>query len=226
MGAQPVSLRKPSRLQIGWILPLVPVALAVFFVSSLSCYHVEVSGSPFAGETLLQQLVVSVYRFFGFVPAMMLSVMVLIWSSIWFLTGRLERPLGRVLRIMGFVLSLAIVVNLGTETHSGWIGETLAVPLDTVFGGALSTLLAAIAALASLMLATDFLFYGHFDSLSRRSQAAPAEGLPGVESEAIDELRSLSLEEASAKTPAYSPVAESVASPGGLSAFHGHGQVE
>ena len=181
MGAQPVSLRKPSRMRFEWALPLVPVALAVFFVSSLSCYHVEWSNSPFGGDTMLQQLVVSVYRFFGFVPAMMFSVMVLVWGSIGFLTGKVDRPLSRFLRILAFVVSLSLVVNLGSAAHSGWLGKTLAVPLDAVFGGALSTLLAAVAALGSLMLATDFLFYRYFDSLGAKASTPSTGSAEGAE---------------------------------------------
>ena len=45
MGAQPVSLRKPSEVRLNWAVPLIPVALAVFCLSALSYYHVSMVGS-------------------------------------------------------------------------------------------------------------------------------------------------------------------------------------
>ena len=57
--------------------------MAVFFLSALCYYHVQMPGA--AADGFMQSLVVGLYRFLGFVPAFMFSLMVLIWSSVWFI---------------------------------------------------------------------------------------------------------------------------------------------
>ena len=82
--------------------------------------------------------------------AFMLALLLLIWASIWFISGKLQRPWARGARILAFGLSLALVVNLGpdgaAQDHGGAIGGYLADRLVSVFGYSLSTLLAAAAA--------------------------------------------------------------------------------
>ena len=97
MGAQPATLRRPSGQSFAWAGPLVPIALAGFFLSALSYYHVQMLDA--GADGLLQALVVGAYRFLGFVPGFMLCLMVLVWGSIWFLTGELARPWNRALRV-------------------------------------------------------------------------------------------------------------------------------
>ena len=167
MSAQPASLRRPSSIQLNWVVPLIPIAQAGFFLSALNYYRFWLTGLPPDG--LFQFVVVGFYDFFGFVPALMLFLMVLVWGSIWFITGELDRPFARLLRILGFTLSLCLVVGLSRDgiVAPGWLGTVLAGSLEWVFGGALSTVFAVLAALASMMLATDYLFYRHFDALGR-----------------------------------------------------------
>ena len=126
MGAQPALLRTPSRPRISWA-PLLPLALAVFLLSGLAYYHIQVRGTGVATEGLFQGLVALAYDLLGFVPAFMLCLLVLIWSSIWFISGQLQRPWGRLCRVLVFGLSLALVVNLtpeGTATSDhGVLGD-------------------------------------------------------------------------------------------------------
>ncbi|MHC4899711.1 MAG: DNA translocase FtsK 4TM domain-containing protein, partial [Planctomycetota bacterium] len=205
MGAQPASLTAQSRPRLSWALPLLPLALSVFLLSGLAYYHIGVRDSGAAVHGLFQGLVVLVYDLLGFVPSFMLCLLLLVWSSIWFISGELQRPWGRLARILTFGLSLALVVNLSPETaaanhHGGLIGSFLATRLISVFGYGASTLLASAVALASVLLATDFFFFRYFDSLSRQSHGLPPQPVrkpleTGVEAEVVEKLRTLSFPE-------------------------------
>ena len=130
MGAQPASLRAQSRPRITWAVPLLPVGLAVFLLYGLTHYHLQVRGTGVT-QGPFQGLVAAVYDVLGFVPGFMVCLLVLIWSSIWFFSGNIQRPWGRMARILAFGLSLALVVSLGPDsaeaTHpGGLIGGFLA----------------------------------------------------------------------------------------------------
>jgi hypothetical protein len=198
-------------------VPLLPIATAVFCLSGLAFYHVELSGTG-ASEGLFQALLVGLYESLGFVPAFMLFLMILAWSSIWFISGSVADPAGRLGRMLLLTLSLAVLVNLQPEigmpeAHSGIIGHFLAVRLQSIFGYTISTLLVAPLALVTLLLATDFFFYRYFETLG--SQDAGAVGSAretGVETEVTETLKSLRFfdepREKPRSVPSVSPVPE------------------
>lgn len=180
----------------GWALPLGPVALCAFLLAAMITYRVQgavADGTEFSLRTLL----VGLYESFGFEPMIMVCVLALAWSSIWFLTGRIERPLGRMLKIAALGLCLAILVNLRADgaasIASGEIGSFLAGRMSATLTPALSIVLVGAASIASLLLATDFFFYGHFDRLARRS-ASRASAAAAVEPEAVAAFEDLRLE--------------------------------
>ena len=179
---------------LAWATPLLPVAASVFGLSALLYCKVQgLAGQPASG--LMQNLVLGVYEGLGFVPAFMLCILVLSWSSIWFITGTLDQPWGRLLRVTLAALALALLVNLGgNNPDGGLLGDVLARRLESVLGPVLSSLLVIVAAVAAVLLATDFFFYRYFESLGRGDPAtrvvpagaAPLSAAPepGVESEA------------------------------------------
>lgn len=174
-----------------WALPLVPIAASMFCLSALVYYHTAMGGT---GEAwgFFQSAVVASYRWLGFVPTFMFWLLLFVWCSIWFVTGRWEGARTRLTWMVGFTLCIAILVNLGTPTdplppHAGVVGTFVAVRLTSVIGYAFAALLAVAAALASLLLATDFLFYRYFEALARGRVADDV----GVEPEATDAFREL-----------------------------------
>jgi hypothetical protein len=180
-------------------LPLVPITVSVFCVSALAYYQVHYGGLE-QPRGLLQGFVVGLYGLLGFVPSFILCLLVLAWSSIWFFTGKLERPAARLGRLGGLALCLAILVNLGEGATAvvppgGAIGEFLAVRFEAVFGAGLSTLLVSVAALAALLLATDYFFYRYFEPLGRPRQLGDLREETGTEAEAAEVLGSLPLPE-------------------------------
>src|SRR5690606_3260811 len=172
-----------------WALPLVPIAASMFCLSALVYYHTAMGGTG-AAWGFLQGVVVFCYRWLGFVPTFMFWLLLFIWCSIWFVVGRWENVRARLLWMVAFTLCTAILVNLGTPAdappHAGLVGTFIASRLTSVVGHALGALLAVAASLASLLLATDFLFYRYFEALARgRTEET------GVEPEATDAFREL-----------------------------------
>lgn len=194
---RPPALRARGRTP--W-LPLGLVGASVFLLSGLSYYHLALAGSD-AGGGWTAGVVAGLYQFLGFVPGFMLGLLALAWGTIWFLGGSIERPGARLLRIVVLTISLAVLVNLegslgALQPHDGVLGHWLASRFVNVFGFGLSAVLVSLVALASLLLATDFFFYRHFDSLAAPAAAAPATssariGDAGVEPEATAMLRGL-----------------------------------
>lgn len=206
-----VSPRAPWRWR--WALPLLPIAASMFCLSALVYYHAAMGGH---GEAwgFFQGIVVGFYRWLGFVPTFMFWLLLFVWCSIWFVTGTWERVRTRLLWMVAFTLSLAILVNLGTPAdapppHAGIIGTYIAVRLSSVIGYAFSALLAVGASLAALLLATDFLFYRYFESLARGQNSEDA----GVEPEATDAFRELAFGGVYAEEPKAAP-AGAAAAPG------------
>src|SRR5215831_9160650 len=73
---------------------------------------------------------------------------VLSWSSIWFVTGRLEKPGARLLRLLALTLALAIWVNLqpeGSEASpaAGALGNWIGGRMVSTLGRFLSVLVVA-----------------------------------------------------------------------------------
>src|SRR5262245_54675622 len=155
-----------------WLWPLVPVAVAAFSLSALVAYHVRADGR--LGErSLPQAAIIGLYEFLGFVPSFLFFLLVLAWSTIWLVTGKLERPGTRVVRLLGLTLALAIWVNLRADTgeplpHSGALGTWIGGRMVSALGTVLSTLLVAPLTLVSLLLATDYFFISYFEGLGNR----------------------------------------------------------
>ncbi len=185
-----------SNPRLGWAWPMLPATVAMFCLTSLICYHVWWDGAVEASG-LWQSLTVGIYRFFGFAPAVVLSLMVLVWSTIWYVSGAIERPLARVLKVLALTLSLAIVTSLRADpsevVQGGVIGEFLAVRLQSVVGHTVSLVLIVPAVVCSFLLATDFLFHRYFED-------ATVDGgeEAGVEAEAVAEMQALRLDGAGA----------------------------
>ena len=186
----------------GLLSPLLLIAVSAFFLAALFYMRFNLpAGTP--AEGLWTGLVIQTMRFLGFVPSVMLFVLLLAWSSIWYLTGELDRLAERAQRTGVLVLCLAICVNLDHEVQppfGGWLGWHLATPLESVFRTTLSILVMAGLTVSSLLLATDGLFYRYFDSSFAtggkaaspvpRSQPLAAPG-DGVEDETADVFRSI-----------------------------------
>jgi hypothetical protein len=201
-----------------WALPLVPIAASMFCLSALVYYHTAMGGTG-AAWGFFQGAVVLLYRWLGFVPTFMFWLLLFVWCSIWFVTGRWENARTRLLWMGAFTLCVAILVNLGTASdappHAGFIGTFVAVRLVSVIGHALAALLAVAASLASLLLATDFLFYRYFEAMARGRGAAEE---AGVEPEATDAFRELAFAGVYADEPRAAPAAPAadVAAPADL----------
>lgn len=188
--------RSPGGLR--WAAPLLPIGLSVFGLSSLVYYHVRLGGHG-DPSGLPQGVVAWLYGVLGFVPAFLGLLMVLVWSSIWFLTGRLERLGARAARVGALVVSVAILVNLRGSagqpgSGSGELGAWLAVRVQSVFGDVLSVLLVSLVAVASLLVATEFFFYHYFAGRDRDRDVGEGEQT-GVEHEVPRELTRLELDE-------------------------------
>ncbi len=184
-----------------WAWPLVPIAVSGFFVSALTWFRLR-GAVAVDDDGLFARLVVAIYDRIGFEPLFMMAVLVLAWSSIAFLTGRIDRPWIRLARIGALGLCLSILVSLRVDgtvpASAGTVGAFFAVRLSAVLGTTLSILLVALASLASLALATDFFFYRQFEGLARGVAGEVVSAKPrssgGVETEAVAELESLRLE--------------------------------
>lgn len=158
-----------SRVRAAGLWPLLPIAVAVFCMSALVYYHVWEDGSREA-RSLLQATVISMYEGIGFMPAFLLCALGLVWSSIWFLGGPLAEPRVRIAKITGCVVALAIWINLRGSgevagPHTGAFGNAIATRLVDAIGFVPAAVLLAPLTLVLFLLATDFLFYRHFDEL-------------------------------------------------------------
>ena len=179
---------RSSRTAAEWLWPLLPIGVSVFFLSSLIYYHVR--HDAIEVRSVLQVAVAGVYRIAGFAPAVLCFLLALTWSSIWFATGQLERPVSRVLRLLAMTLMLGVFLNVGDggrswHPHKGELGAWFAGHLLEAFGYLPSLVLVWAVTFASLLLATDFFFSESFERLRQR----PADA--GVEVAVTDHLRGL-----------------------------------
>lgn len=220
-----------ARGDASWAIPLIPLVLSGGLLGAIT-YH-RIYGS--SAENLFARLVRGIVELFGFEPSFMVAALVLVWSSIWFFGGRVERPLGRLSRIAALGFCLAVLVGLRADGNTiesgGRIGSFLGQRLGGILSPGFSSIVVGLAVLASLLLATDFLFFGYFKRLADRvtatlnrgvaesattphpsaSDAARAsaragsalepEPVEGVERAAIAELESLRLDQAPAPEP-------------------------
>jgi hypothetical protein len=204
----------------------LPIGVSVFFLSSLVYYHVR--HDAIEVRSVLQVAVAGVYRIAGFAPAVLCFLLALTWSSIWFATGQLERPVGRVLRLLAMTLMLGVFLNVGDgglnwQPHKGQLGAWFASHLLAAFGYLPSLVLVWAVTFASLLLATDFFFSESFERLRQR----PADA--GVEVAVTDHLRGLGqsgaapLPEPTASTTLATPAkpADPLATAGELAAAAG-----
>jgi len=176
----------------------LPIGASVFCLSALIYYHVQYEVVQV--RSAMQVVVAAIYQAIGFAPAVMFFLLLLTWSSIWFVTGRLERPLVRTGRLLAMAVMLGVFLNLGdggvsSAVHKGAVGAWFAGCLVAAIGYYPSIVLVWAVTFASLLLATDFFFSDSFEKLRLRPQSES-----GVETAVTDHLRGL------AGTPAAEPV--------------------
>ncbi len=198
---------RSSRTVAEWLWPLLPIAVSVFTLSALVYYHLRRHGLQVTSP--LQVGVAWVYRSFGFAPAFVGFMLLLTWGSIWFVSGRVERPLARLARIGVMVVMLGVFLNLGHggvayEVHKGELGAWLGGVLVSSVGYYPGLVLVWAVTVAALLLATDFFFR---DAFERLRTDRPEE--VGVETEVTDHLRGL----AATAVPTLPPAAAEAPSP-------------
>ena len=181
---------RSPRTAAEWLWPLLPIGVAVFCVSSLLYFHAN--HGVMNPSSALQRMIAGIYRVFGLAPAVMFFVLVVAWSTIWFATGKLDRPLVRISRLLAMAVMLGVFLNLGdggvtAAVHKGELGAWLAGTLVARIGYFPSLVLVWLITFASLLLATDFFFSDSFERL----RARPAATETGVESAVTDHLRGL-----------------------------------
>ncbi|MGB3970041.1 MAG: hypothetical protein WBO45_25120, partial [Planctomycetota bacterium] len=191
---------RPSRTVAEWLWPFLPMGVAAFSLSALLWYHLR--QDVFAVRSPLQQFYAGWYRAVGLAPSVLFCLLVLTWSTIWLVAGRLERPLARLLRLVAMAVLLGVFLNLGeggvSAPHHGALGAWLAETLVVAIGYVPSLVLVFLATFASLLLATDFFFSERFERA-----VGPANADAGVEQAVTDHLRQL----AGAAEPLAAPVA-------------------
>ena len=188
--AQPKS--RDSRTVAEWLWPLMVGGAALFVISALVYYRIN---PELEATSFLQHTIVGIYNVFGLAPSVVFFLMVFAWSSIWAVTGILERPLARLGRLLVMALMVAVFLNLrsagvSSGDHTGafgsWIAERLVIGIGYVF----SLVLVGPAMFASMMLATDWFFSEWFER--DRKTTNFQEGEEGVEDGVTDHLRRLS----------------------------------
>ena len=197
-----VHQERSSRTAAEWLWPLLPICVSVFCLSALFYFHVN--HGAVHPTSPLQQLIAGLYRIFGLAPSVMFFLLVATWSTIWFVTGSLDRPAVRFARLVAMTLMLGVFLNIGEDgvtpaVHKGELGAWLAATLVSAIGYFPSIVIVWAVTFASLLLATDFFFSDSFERL--RARSAPTE--VGVEAEAADHLRGLGTVPLAA--PAFAP---------------------
>ncbi len=205
---------RAPRTAAEWLWPLLPIGVSVFCLSALVYYHLK--HGLVEVRSALQVLIAGIYQTIGLAPSVMFFLLALTWSSIWFVTGRLDRPVLRLGRLLAMAVMLGVFLNVGdggvaAAAHKGALGAWLAGCLVGAFGYFPSLVLVWAVTFASLLLATDFFFSDSFERLRQR----PA-GDAGVEVAVTDHLRGLAAVTPSAPAPA--PTTET-ASPSPLADF-------
>jgi hypothetical protein len=158
----------PSTRSPAWLWPFAPMAVAVFSLSALVFYHLR--HDAFEVRSALQHVYAAIYRTFGFAPSVMFFGLVALWSTIWLVHGRLERPLQRLGRLAAMAVLLGVLLNLGDgglapALHKGGLGAWLAGALVAAIGYWPSLVVVWAFTFASLLLATDFFFHANFERM-------------------------------------------------------------
>jgi hypothetical protein len=189
----------PSNRSPSWLWPFAPMAVATFSLSALIFYHLRLD--RFEVRSALQHAYAAIYRIFGFAPAVMFFGLVAIWSTIWLVHGRLERPLQRLGRLAAMAVLLGVLLNLGDggvapALHKGALGGWIAGALVAAVGYWPSLVVVWGFTFGSLLLATDFFFHDSFERMlagepdqpvaavaagaSAAALAAPAAAIPSA----------------------------------------------
>lgn len=195
-GKEPV-----TRTAAEWLWALLPIGGSVFCLSALVYYHLH--HDELAVASTLQVLIAGLYRFLGFAPAFLFFLLLLSWSSIWFVVGRIDRPMGRLLRLAAMTVMLGVLMNLGENGsepafRKGELGAWLAEHLVASFGYYPSLVMVWAVTFGALLLATDYFFSEYFERL-RPTEARDE----GVETAVTDHLKQLGtvLEPARSEAP-------------------------
>lgn len=181
---------QPTRTAAEWLWALLPIGLSIFCVSALGYYHLYHDRLEVASA--LQVAIAALYRTFGFAPSCMFFLLLLMWSSLWFHAGKIDRPTSRIARLFAMAVLLGVFMNLGDGTvspafHKGELGRWLAERLVGAFTYYPSLVLVFVATLGSLLLATDYFFADRFEALRSRPEAPDS----GVETAVTDHLKGL-----------------------------------
>ncbi|MGE0142010.1 MAG: DNA translocase FtsK [Planctomycetota bacterium] len=179
----------PSSPRPSWFEPRVAVAGALalasaFFLAAATTLRlrgIEAAGFP-------ANLVGALQDWFGFEPSFMVAALTMVWCSVWFLTGRFDRPVARVVRILGLGFCLAVLVGLRGEGGGGEVGSALAARLVGVVPESVAVFVVALAVIASLLLATDFFFFQAFRRLVERAADGAVQHGEGAERNEIGDL--------------------------------------
>jgi hypothetical protein len=179
-----------------WVLLLL-AGLAVMSLGALVSYHVWFA--EYQPQSPLQLLYAEIYRVFGLAPALLFFLLLVVWASIWWWTGRADRPWLRMGWLCAVPVTLGIFFATGyasadgtpTPAHIGTLGLYLASALVTGFGYWIALILSFVAALGAAVLATDFFFVEQFEGI-RRTRGRPLGGDgDGVEAAVTEHLRGL-----------------------------------
>lgn len=204
-----------NRTVAEWLWPFVPMGIAALSLSALWYYHLH--RHEFVPQSVLQKFYAGLYRQVGFTPSVMFFGMAILWSTLWCVQGRIERPVGRLLRLCAMAVMLGTFLNLGdggvaAADHKGAIGAACAGILVAAFGYVPSLLVVWAMTFATLLLATDFFFYDSFERLRRAAPISPPSDT-GVEPAVTEQFRALA---ATAPPPAApAPAPEAGAMPAG-----------
>jgi hypothetical protein len=198
----------PSSSRPSWFEPRVAVAGALALASAfylaaattLRLRGIEAAGFP-------ANLVGTLQDWFGFEPSFMVAALTMVWCSVWFLTGRFDRPLARVVRILGLGFCLAVLVGLRGEGGGGEVGSALAARLVEVVPDSVAVFVVALAVIASLLLATDFFFFQAFRRLVERAADGAVQHGDGAER---GDLRDLFAADSGTVAPGAATIAANV----------------
>lgn len=193
LGHQPTQPPTPTVAERMW--QFLPAGFSVLSLSALVYYHLQLRQGPVQPTSALQYFYAGLYEALGLAPAVMFFLLVAVWSVIWSVRGVLERPLSKLVRLLAMTLMIGIWVNLGDggvapALHKGAIGAWFAEALLGSFGYWPSLLLVGAMTIASVMLATDFLFADLFEQI--RADASRRTSELGVEPQVSEHLKGLS----------------------------------
>jgi hypothetical protein len=192
LGHQSTQPPTPTVAERMW--QFLPAGFSVLSLSALVYYHLQLRHGPVQPTSALQYLYAGLYEALGLAPAVMFFLLVAVWSVIWSVRGVLERPLSKLVRLVAMTLMIGIWVNLGDgglapALHKGAIGAWFAEALHGSFGYWPSLLLVGAMTIASVMLATDFLFADLFEQI--RADASRRTTELGVEPQVSEHLKGL-----------------------------------